>query len=64
MYRQSSCGDVNKVSLSYDVSYKYCTEIVVRIAEKIKESWKPSAIAALHRDGKLMDTLLGNEHGQ
>ena len=54
---------MNKVSLSYNASYKYRTETVAGISEKIKESWKPPEIAALHWDSKLMETL-GNEYAQ
>ena len=59
----SSGGDVSKVSLSYNASYKYRTEAVAEIAGKIRDSWQSPAIAALHWDGKLMDTL-GNECAQ
>ena len=56
----ASSGDLNKVSCSYNSSYKYRTEAVDDISRKIKDSWEPPAVAALHWDGKLMDTL-GNE---
>ena len=57
---EATGGDPKAVVLSYASTYRYRLAAFNTISNEIKANWTPPDIAALHWDGKLMDTL-GNE---
>ena len=55
-------GNPETVYLSQSSAMRFTGATVVKISDEIKSSWVPPDVAAIHWDGKLMDTL-GNDHG-
>lgn len=59
---KATSGDLSKVNLSYTSSWRYRNETVADITQRIKDTWVPPSVAAIHWDGKLMNYL--NNGGQ
>ena len=54
-------GDSSKLSLSYSSTERYKLEAIENLSEKISNDWTSPAVANIHWDGKLMDTLEGTQ---
>ena len=50
-------GDTSSISLSYSQAQRSKVETLAEISERIQEDWTPPDPAAIHWDGKLMETL-------
>ena len=56
---ESVGGETEKLSLSYKTMQRYSAEVLEIVNEQIREDWVPLFIANIHWDGKLMETLDG-----
>ena len=52
-------GETENLSLSYKTMQRYSAEVLEIVNEQIREDWVPLFIANIHWDGKLMETLDG-----